>query len=163
MERVQLYSFAYFCSVFPTQFFENTIFSPIKCPWPTVENHLTIYMIVYVLAFLVYAILFCSSMCLSFCQYHTIFFTFSCYKFITDEEGFLFLTTNAEQNYCLLFPTWNKLLKGCGMVETVPYSFDSYNITSYINLVIRKYESSNFVLFQQCFGYSESLEIPYDF
>jgi len=41
------------------------------------------------------------------------------------------------------------------------HSFDYQSFV--INFEIRKYESSSFVLFQDCFDYSGSLEIPCEF
>ena len=40
----------------------------------------------------------------------------------------------------------------------VPHWFDDYSFK--VNFATRNCESSSFVLFQECFGYSGSLEIP---
>ena len=39
----------------------------------------------------------------------------------------------------------------------------SFSLYFVVTFEIRKYKTSNFVLFQDCFGYSGSLEIPYNF
>ena len=43
----------------------------------------------------------------------------------------------------------------------VPHCFDYCSFLT--DSEIRKYESFNLVLFKNCFGFSESLEIPYEF
>lgn len=50
-------------------------------------------------------------------------------------------------------------LNVCSYANAVYFDCCSFVVTS----EIEKWESSNFVLFQVCFGYSGSLAIPYEF